>query len=145
MRRLLLTLSVIALLTAAACDRAPTADGLKEWTAADHDGEKRTTPAPNQGPRTTGSAAGDPNALVVDATWKNQCATCHGQTGHGDGPQGQMFRAANLADEDFQAKITDQQMATSIHDGKNRMPKFDQLPDPVIKGLVGRVRSFRGK
>lgn len=126
-----------------ACDRAPSAEGLKEWTAADHDGEKRQGPMPNQGARV--DAGGDSNQLLVDATWKNQCASCHGPGGHGDGPQGAMFRAANLADDDFQSKITDDQLAASIQNGKGRMPKFDTLPAPIVKGLVARVRSFRGK
>ncbi|MDB4942757.1 MAG: hypothetical protein JWP97_2291 [Labilithrix sp.] len=130
----------LASLAAFACDRAPPPDGLKEWTAADHDGEKRTGPAGNQGPRVAG---GGGVASLVDATWRNQCAACHGAAGHGDGPQGPMFKAQDLSNEDWQAKATDEQIAASITNGKGRMPKFE-LPEEMVKGLVLRVRSFRG-
>jgi mono/diheme cytochrome c family protein len=74
------------------CDRAPTAEGLKEWTAADHDGEKRggAGAGANQGARVAGGDAGG-IPMLVELTWKNQCQSCHGPTGHGDGPQGPMF------------------------------------------------------
>jgi len=124
----------------AACDRAPSAEGLKEWTPSDHDGEKK--PTANQAPK--GSAgAGGPSALV-ELTWRNQCQTCHGAEGRGDGPQGAMFKAADLGREDWQSKVTDQEIAATIANGKGRMPKFE-LPDEVVKGLVARVRSFRGQ
>jgi len=118
----------------AACDRAPSADGLKEWTAADHDGEKKAAAA-NQGPKTPGGGAS-----LADATWRQQCASCHGPTGHGDGPQGAMFKAPDLS----QSKLDDEQIAATITNGKGRMPKFE-LPDDVVRGLVARVRSFRGQ
>ena len=69
------------------CDRAPSAEGLKDWTPADHDGEKK---APNTGPK--GDAGGAPP--LVELTWRNQCQSCHGPAGHGDGPQGAMVKAS---------------------------------------------------
>lgn len=129
----------LAATLALACDRAPPADGLKDWTAADHDGEKKA-PASNQGPK------GDKNSApaLVDLTWRNQCVSCHGPGGHGDGPQGPMFKASDLSREEWQAKIKDDEIAATIVTGKGRMPKFE-LPEDVVKGLVARVRSFRGK
>jgi mono/diheme cytochrome c family protein len=121
-----------------ACDRAPSAEGLKDWTPADHDGEKKT--ASKQGPRGDGGGA----PPLVELTWRNQCQSCHGPSGHGDGPQGAMYKAQDLSREDFQSKITDAEIAASIANGKGKMPKFD-LPEEVVRGLVGRVRSFRGK
>ncbi|MDB4936914.1 MAG: hypothetical protein JWP87_3886 [Labilithrix sp.] len=123
---------------ALACDRAPSADGLKDWAPTDHDGEKKASS--NQGPK---GDAGGPAALV-ELTWRNQCQSCHGPGGHGDGPQGPMFKAQDLSRDDWQAGIKDEQIAASIQNGKGRMPKFE-LPDEIVKGLVGRVRSFRGK
>jgi len=127
----------------AACDRAPSAEGLKEWTAADHDGEKKKTGAPGspaQGPK---SDAGDALAYV-EITWRNQCASCHGVTGHADGPQAAMFKPPDLTNAEFQGKLEDAQIAAAITNGKGRMPKFE-LPEDVVRGLVQRVRSFRGK
>jgi cytochrome c oxidase cbb3-type subunit 3 len=89
-------------------------------------------------PKTGG---GDP-AQLVDLVWRQQCSTCHGPIGRGDGPSGPMVQAPDLTRADWQAKTTDVEIATMIHNGKNRMPKFD-LPDPVVRGLVARIRSLR--
>lgn len=133
---------VIPLVAAAAlgsfgCDRAPSADGLKEWTVADHDGEKKNA---KQGPKGDGGGA----PPLVELTWRNQCQSCHGPTGHGDGPQGPMVKAQDLSRDDWQSKISDADIAAVIANGKGRMPKFE-LPAEVVSGLVVRVRSFRGK
>jgi hypothetical protein len=55
---------------------------------------------------------------------------------------GPMVRAPDLTNGDWQATVSDADMATIIKNGKNRMPKFD-LPMPVIAGLVARVRALR--
>ena len=121
----------------AACDRAPPVDGLKEWKPEDHDGERRTGAA-KQGAR--GDGGGMP--MLVEVAWRNQCQSCHGAGGHGDGPQGPMFKAADLGREEWQAKVSDGEIATVIVNGRGRMPKFE-LPEEIVVGLVGRVRSFR--
>jgi cytochrome c oxidase cbb3-type subunit 3 len=77
-------------------------------------------------------------------TWRNQCAQCHGLLGRGDGPNGPLLKATDLTKEEWQAKATDAEIAASIRDGKGRMPKFD-LPDPVVVGLVARIRAVRNK
>jgi cytochrome c oxidase cbb3-type subunit 3 len=112
---------------------------LKEWTPADHDGEQKSAAAARQGAKGDGGGA----VVLVEATWRQQCANCHGASGKGDGPQGPMFKAADLSKEDWQAKVKDEEIAAAITNGKGRMPKFE-LPDDVVKGLVARVRSFRG-
>jgi cytochrome c oxidase cbb3-type subunit 3 len=132
--------SLVVLVTlAAACDRPPSSEALGTWTPADHDQEPaRSAAAPNQGPR--GDAGGTP--AVVEVTWRNQCMSCHGAAGRGDGPQGAMFKAADLSQEDWQKSATDDAIASAITNGKGRMPKFD-LPPDVVRGLVTRIRSFR--
>ena len=133
---------ILSLVFLAACDRPPSVE-LREWTAADHDGEQKglqTGAQGAQGPR--GDAGGTPT--LVEVAWRQQCATCHGQTGRGDGPQGPMFKAADLSREEWQAKAKDEDIASAIQNGKGRMPKFD-LPADVVRGLVARVRSFRGQ
>lgn len=82
--------------------------------------------------------------MLVDITWQNQCQSCHGPGGHGDGPQGPMLKATNLSQEDWQSKARDEDIVRAITQGKGKMPPFD-LPEDVVKGLVVRVRSFRGK
>ena len=130
---------LVASALAFGCDRAPSAEGLKEWKPEDHDGEKRR-PGANQGPKGASGSGGI--AQLVELAWKNQCQNCHGPTGHGDGPQGMMVKAADLGREEWQSTVKDEEIAATIKNGKGRMPKFE-LPDELVKGLVGRVRSFR--
>lgn len=132
-------LFLLTVAAVAACDRPPSVE-LKEWTPSDHDGEQKGAASGKQG--TKGDAGGTP--ALVEITWRQQCATCHGVSGRGDGPQGPMFKAADLSRVDWQSKVKDEEIASAIVNGKGRMPKFD-LPDDVVRGLVTRVRSFRGQ
>ena len=72
------------------------------------------------------------------------CNTCHGPLGKGDGPQGSLVKAPDLTRPDWQAKVTDEEIAARIRSGKGLMPPND-LPDSTIKGLVARVRALRGQ
>jgi mono/diheme cytochrome c family protein len=139
---LLLFASLSAGGVALACDRPPASVELKEWTPADHDGEQKGLASGKQGAKVSGDAGG--TAPLVEITWRQQCAACHGVAGKGDGPQGAMFKAADLGKEEWQSKVKDDDIAATIKNGKGRMPKFD-LPDDVVRGLVTRIRSFRGQ
>jgi cytochrome c oxidase cbb3-type subunit 3 len=55
-----------------------------------------------------------------------------------------MVHAPNLTQAEWQAKVTDQDIADVIRNGKNRMPRFDFPPD-VVMGLVARIRATRGR
>jgi mono/diheme cytochrome c family protein len=139
-RRPLIHLVFLTLLGAvAACDRAPSPAGLPDWSPADHDQEPGRPPRANakQGARTADAGG---TAALVEVAWRAQCTKCHGPEGRGDGPEGAIYKAADLA----ASKATDEEIATTIRKGKGKMPKFD-LPDDVVTGLVARVRSFRGK
>jgi mono/diheme cytochrome c family protein len=140
-RWLLVSTSVSAALLYA-CNRAPS--DLREWKPDDHDraeaNQKRQAPAP----RGQQSAAPNPTLTLVEVTWRNQCAACHGPLGHGDGPQAPMVHAPNLTLPEWQAKVSDQQIAQAIVTGKNKMPKFDFPPD-VVAGLVARIRAAKGR
>ena len=133
---------------AAACDRAPSDDGLRDWTPADHDRaeEKARISAGAQAPAQARGDGGarDDLAAVVELTWRQQCSTCHGMLGRGDGPNGPMVKAPDLTREDWQAKVSDEDIAAIIRNGKGQMPKFD-MSEPVVAGLVVRVRAVRGK
>ena len=123
------------------CDRPP-AD-LREWKPEDHDRAEEQQKGRNAPVRAAApSASADPNATLVEVTWRNQCASCHGATGRGDGPQGPMVHAADLTRAEWQNSVTDEQIAATIRSGKNRMPKFD-FPPPVLSSLVARIRASR--
>ena len=125
---------------------------MPEWTAADHDRSEETARAasgqqpggqkPNAANAANGTRGPDP---VPEAAWAQQCAPCHGVTGHGDGPTGPMVHAANLTLADWQAATTDEQMVASITNGKGKMPPFPNLPPKIVRGLVARIRASKGR
>jgi mono/diheme cytochrome c family protein len=119
------------------CDRGPSE--VREWTVDDHD---QPPSAAGQVTARPGTEGVDPS--LIDLAWRRNCATCHGAAGRGDGPQGPMVRAPDLTREEWQANISDDEMATIIRKGKNKMPAFD-LPDQVVQGLVQRIRAARAK
>jgi mono/diheme cytochrome c family protein len=94
-------------------------------------------------PEATSAGAGE-GAQLADLAWRQQCSTCHGATGRGDGQLGPMVRAPDLTREDWQSRVTDAEIAATIKHGKGKMPNFD-VPDSVIEGLVARVRAARGR
>jgi mono/diheme cytochrome c family protein len=147
-RRLALSVSCLLLV---ACEKAPPVESLQDWSPADHhssDDDKlaRGAQAPAAPPGAVNGAnaanAGKANevAQLVDLAWRQQCTSCHGPLGRGDGQMGPMVQAPNLT----QSKATDAEMTAAIKVGRNRMPRFD-LPDPVIAGLVARIRALQGR
>jgi cytochrome c oxidase cbb3-type subunit 3 len=142
-----LAFAVILAASTSACDRPPSADSLKEWTPVDHhstDDDKlggAASPQSGRAPAASAAAGGDLGQLV-DITWRQQCTTCHGPMGRGDGQMGPMVQAPDLTRADWQSKITDIEMVATIRAGRNRMPSFN-LPDPVLSGLVARIRSLQ--
>jgi Cytochrome C oxidase, cbb3-type, subunit III len=131
-------LTLVMVVVAGGCDRTP--PDVREWKATDHDraDEKGTSRSAPSRAQPNGSA--NPNTILVDVTWRTQCTPCHGLLGRGDGPQGPMVRAPDLTAADWQAKVSDQQIAATILNGKNKMPRFD-LPADVVTGLVTRIRA----
>jgi mono/diheme cytochrome c family protein len=139
-------LGLLLLASPGACDRRPAPESLQEWSPADHhsvdDGRKGAAqPAAGRAPADKASPE-DNVAQLVELTWRQQCATCHGVSGKGDGQMGPMVKAPDLTNGDWQATVSDADLAALIKNGKNRMPKFD-LPAPVLAGLVAHVRALR--
>jgi hypothetical protein len=160
----------IAALLLAACERQPNPDTLKEWTPGDHDraeeqasqtsqgqpsrgapppqapqgrqGQPLRTSAP-QAPASAAAKGDGSDATLIEATWENACAPCHGPGGRGDGPNGPMVNAPDITRPELLSQVTDEEIAAQIRNGKNRMPKFD-LPDNVVRGLVARIRANAG-
>jgi mono/diheme cytochrome c family protein len=131
-------LSMVLLL---GCDRPPSAESLKEWTPADHHSQDDDKLA--NGAQVGVLPKGNEAAQLVDIAWRQQCTSCHGPLGRGDGQMGPMVQAPDLTRAEWQAKVTDVEMATTIKSGKNRMPAFN-LPESVLRGLVARIRTLGG-
>ncbi len=129
----------LALAVLLGCERAPSPDQATEWTPADHDRVEEK--GRKQGPRTTDQVPQGKGDALVDLVWMNQCAVCHGAEGRGDGPNGPMTGAADLA----KLELTEAAVASVLQNGKGRMPKFDQIPPEVVKGLTQKIRGFRAK
>lgn len=137
--RLPSTLGVLAAVLVFACNDAPT--DLRPWRATDHD----HTENPNADQvQVTDAGASEPGHGLDDVTiaaWKQNCTSCHGPIGRGDGPQGPMVHAADLSRAEWQASVTDEQIAATIRQGKGRMPGF-ALPDATVQRLVALVRML---
>jgi mono/diheme cytochrome c family protein len=130
--------SAFAILCFVACQGDPS--DTREWTPNDHD----HTASPNSGQVDVSDGGNSQMAAlglneVTLVAWKQNCVTCHGMVGRGDGPRGPGMRARDLADPVWQASVTDEQIATSIKQGKGTMPPFD-LPASTIAGLVKLTR-----
>jgi mono/diheme cytochrome c family protein len=124
----------------------PAAANLPVWSPNDHDrsDEKEKVASGAQAAAATSGSKEDGNRVLVETTWRTQCATCHGFAGHGDGPNGPMVKATDLTLPEWQSSRSDAEISSAITQGKGRMPKFD-LPPNVVAGLVARIRASRGR
>jgi mono/diheme cytochrome c family protein len=82
-----------------------------------------------------------------------QCAKCHGESGHGDGPAGTTLRTKprNFSDCSRMTKESDRRLFDTIKGGgasvglsKDMPPWKDAFEDEEIKGLVDYIRQFCG-
>lgn len=121
------------------CDRSR--DDVREWTPQDHD----HTGAPSAGQVDTSQPGANPLADhgvsdVILATWKQNCVTCHGVIGRGDGPQGRMLRPPDFTNPVWQKNALDDHMRRTIQKGRGAMPPFGHLPDETVDGLIHLIR-----
>ena len=99
-------LSVLALVLLA-CDRPPAADSLREWTPSDHHSSDDDKLASGGKQQKASGAAGEDVSRLVDLAWRQQCSSCHGPTGRGDGQLGPMVRAPDLTRDEWQSQVSD--------------------------------------
>lgn len=86
-------------------------------------------------------------------TFQSICSTCHGMTGHGDGPGAGALnpKPRTFADAAWQASVTDEHIIQTITFGGAAVGKSAQMPaqpqlkgkDDVLRELVAIVRSWR--
>jgi len=88
-------------------------------------------------------AAGD--AAAGKASFKQHCATCHGDDAMGATPIAKAFNAdLNLHDEKAQA-LKDADITDIIKNGRGKMPKPPGVNDDEIPNLVAYIRSLADK
>ncbi|MCF6156354.1 MAG: cytochrome c [Candidatus Brocadia sp.] len=87
-------------------------------------------------------------AADIDAKklYMTHCKTCHGEDGHPT-DLGAGLGARELANAEWQAKTTDEQIIEQINNGtpEKMMPFKEKLTQDEIKALVSVVRSFGKK
>jgi cytochrome c6 len=77
------------------------------------------------------------------ATFKTNCAACHGADGRGQGPIGKALHVKDLASDEVQSQ-SDKELTRIIADGKGKMPAYkSKLSDDDIAALVTFIRSLR--
>ena len=102
-------------------------------------------PAP-KAPRTRGPDA--------KAMFESLCFTCHGSTGHGDGPGAGALnpKPRSFADAAWQDSVTDEHIKKAVVFGGAAVGKSAMMPaqpqlkgnDAILDGLVTIVRGFKG-
>jgi cytochrome c553 len=107
---------------------------------------------PHGGAATGGAKTGDERA---HAMFETICATCHGNTGQGNGPAAESLptKPRNYTDAAWQAGVTDAQIKDIIIHGGQAVGKSPLMPaNPELErdtekldGLVKIIRAFGKK
>jgi len=90
-------------------------------------------------------AAGKPDEVDGAALFKQRCSMCHGQDGKGIS----FMKTPDYTDPKWQASITDEQITSTIKNGKpdTAMKPYGggaELKDDEIKALLKQIRAFGG-
>lgn len=136
-----LALAALLAVASSACD--PPRGEVREWQADDHL-QPRNAPPERQRRRQVAENQPGANDTLADIAWSKSCASCHGPSGRGDGPQGPMVKAPDLTRHEWQESVTDEQIRAVIVQGKGRMPPHS-LPPNVVELLVQRIRARKAR
>lgn len=121
---------------------------VRDWRPDDHQQPEGGEVDPSRVPDST-EPSSDPTGTdeerAVAALWTVSCASCHGRLGHGDGPgQPPGAQVRDLSNAEWQASVTDEEIAQVISGGRGLMPRFDDRINPRgVEGLVRFIRALR--
>jgi cytochrome c6 len=74
--------------------------------------------------------------------YKSKCASCHGADGAGATPAGKATKARAFCSDEVQ-KETDEEWASIVVKGKNKMPAYDKkLTDVEVKEVIEYTRGL---
>lgn len=83
------------------------------------------------------------SAKETKRVFKQRCVKCHGPNGTGNTTDGQIVGATNLTDPEWQQRVDDKRLFTSIKHGRGQMPAFgEKLTEEQITSLVSYVRTL---
>jgi cytochrome c len=99
-------------------------------------------------PRREGRLAGD--AVRGEVIYKKYCATCHGESGKGDGPAAAILhpRPRDHTNGAYMSTVPDEQLARIIREGgaalgrSPLMPAAKSLSKEAIDDLIAHIRSI---
>jgi mono/diheme cytochrome c family protein len=106
----------------------------------------RPATAPAAAPPAAPAPSGAPAAPAVDGrvAFMQACATCHGVDGTGAMMRGMMPNIGDLTSAELHARMSDEQLAAQIRDGKDKMPPFKSVLSPEqISAIVKYVRTLK--
>ena len=90
------------------------------------------------------SLTGNVPAASAAELYAKQCASCHGKDGRAKTIKGKLKHARNLADGEWQEKVSDERIFNSIMNGKEKMPAYGKkLSQEQIESLVTYVRGLK--
>lgn len=84
----------------------------------------------------------------VEALWKRNCATCHGEDGTGQTKAGKKAKVKDLTDKKYQASFTNEEAFKSVRHGKKegnrtvKKPVSSRVSDEEVKALIEWARKF---
>lgn len=90
-------------------------------------------------------AASEAGLRAAKTTYERLCASCHGTSGKGDGPEAQMYevKPADFTDAPMMGEMTDGEIFYKISEGRDPMPAFKmQLSEEQRWQMVHYLRSF---
>jgi mono/diheme cytochrome c family protein len=81
--------------------------------------------------------------VAATKIYAEQCAMCHGPDGKARTAMGKTLNMKDWSDGKTLNGMSDTDVGTEIHVGKQSMPGFAQLSNEQIKALVEYIRSFQ--
>lgn len=124
---------------------APAMPGLGAMGAGGA-GASDSTAAGSEPPLPEAIATGDGRGLPSDgaALYGLLCAKCHGAAGKADGPMAAMVSPGDLSSPAMHARMSDDQIARLIVNGRKKMPAFGPaITMEQLRALVVHVRTLK--
>lgn len=83
---------------------------------------------------TGGLTPSQPSGSLGESTYQNQCSVCHGEDRAGSPPTFPSLIGV-------ETRLTPEQIRSVIHNGRGRMPAFDNLSDAQVNALLAYLKN----